>query len=245
MTKTTPAIPLPAATLLLLNDVDGEPQVFLQQRAYEASFVGGAFVFPGGKLDASDSHFSEAYLSIPEKSQADILFQKPEALPSAIAAIRECFEEAGILLAYDNRDESDRELLQIDTEENRSYWNEQRRALNADEINLQQICEVNHLKLAIDKLVFVGHWITPESSSQRFDTLFFACEMPAFQEGDHDDYESIHSVWWSANKALEEYKNKKIELIMPTRRSLEHLSDFDSSRAFLEHHRLGLSVLER
>lgn len=235
------ATPVPAATLMLLRMHQGEIQVFMQQRSYEASFVGGAFVFPGGKVDKQDYDFPDEYLCLPEGKIAEVLFQKPESKLACIAAIRECFEEAGILLAYENKTH----LLKIDTPEKEAYWLKQRKALNANEVSLKEICVNNNLQLAINQLVFFGHWVTPKTSPQRFDTLFFACKAPEYQEGDHDDYESIHSVWWNAEQALNEYHNKKIQLIMPTLKSLEHLHNFNSIEQFMEHHERGLSVLGR
>lgn len=213
----------------------------MQQRSYDAAFVGGAFVFPGGKVDALDSEFPDDMLCYPEKLKADILFQKANAKVAAIAAIRESFEEAGVLLAYD----SSGEVLAMKSDEQQSYWLMQRIALNADVVSFAEICKNNGLRLALDKLVFFGHWVTPASSSQRFDTLFFACEAPEYQEGDHDDFESIHSVWWNAEEALNQYHNKKIQLITPTIKSLEHLHRFASVESFIEHHAKGLSVLGR
>lgn len=226
---------------MLLRDFEGELQVFMQQRAYEASFVGGAYVFPGGKVDEHDKHISNTCLCLPAGARKDALFQKPLAKSFAIAAIRECFEEAGILLAYNEANS----MLSMDSEEEKAFWFRQRQALNDDQLNLAELCEQNRLQLALDQLVFFGHWITPESSPQRFDTLFFACAAPAFQEGDHDDYESIHSVWLSASEALEQYRRKQIQLITPTLKSLEHLEQFSDTQSFLEHHAQGRSVLGR
>ncbi len=236
-----PVTPLPAATLMLLRNTPQGLQVFMQQRSYEASFVGGAFVFPGGKVDALDHEFPENLICYPDSIKSEILLQKPQAKVAAIAAIRESFEEAGILLAYDKGGD----LLAMDTQEKEAYWLKQRIALNANEISFEDICVNNGLTLAFDRLVFFGHWITPKASSQRFDTLFFACEAPLYQDGDHDDFESIHSVWWNAEQALAEYHESRIQLILPTLKSLEHLHEFSTVETFIEHHTRGLSVLGR
>jgi len=230
-----------AATLLLLRDFESELQVFMQQRSFNASFVGGAYVFPGGKVDANDFNFSQNFLNFPDRVHEKILFQKPLAKISAIAAIRECFEEAGVLLAYDHTDT----MLTLDKHLQRQDYERLRNALNANEISFEELCKTKNLRLAINELVFLGHWITPKSSVQRFDTLFFACIAPAFQEGIHDDYESINSVWWTADEALEKYRKGEIQLITPTVKSLEHLTKFKSAQDFIEHQRLGLTVLGR
>ncbi len=102
-----------------------------------------------------------------------------------------------------------------------------------------------NLRLAADQLAYVGRWITPEASPQRFDTLFFACEAPAFQEGDHDNYESVNSIWLNARQALDKAKAGEIHLILPTRITLEHLRNFETVEQFMAHQRAGLSVLGR
>jgi 8-oxo-dGTP pyrophosphatase MutT (NUDIX family) len=237
--------PLPAATILLLRNSSEQIKVFMQQRSYQASFVGGAFVFPGGKVDEQDSYFSEAYLKLPKNDEQKVVFQKPNALRAAIAAIRECFEEARVLLAYDDNKDSNDELLSIETESEIAEYELFRNKLNANEISFEDLCQQKGLRLAIDRLVFLGHWVTPESSAQRFDTLFFACESPENQEGIHDDYESIESVWWGANEALAKFKKGEIQLIYPTVISLEHMQSFKTAQDFIEHQRLGLTVLGR
>ncbi len=235
------ATPVPAATLLLLKDTENGPQAFMQQRSYDASFVGGAYVFPGGKLDFEDKDFPDEYLCLPAQNEQRFLFQKPMAKANAVAALRECFEEAGVLLAYDQ----DQKLLNLNDIELAKKYEQLRGELNAGKLSFVDLCRTQQIKLAFDQLVFFGHWVTPESSSQRFDTLFFACAMPENQSGSHDDYESIESVWWVADEALSKNDQGEIQLITPTRRSLEHLSTFASSDDFLSHHRQGLSVLGR
>lgn len=233
--------PVLAATILLLRDFAGEIQVFMQQRSYQASFVGGAYVFPGGKVDPSDYQFPLHYLSLPEPDVANILFQKPNAQISAIAAIRECFEEARVLLAYDEHGN----MLSLDTQSTLREYENLRNLLNNNTLSFEALCQTKKLCLALDQLVFLGHWITPQSSAQRFDTLFFAAHMPALQEGIHDDYESIHSVWWSAQQALEKYQRGEIQLITPTVKSLEHIKQFKNAQDFMAHQALGLTVLGR
>ena len=236
--------PLPAATILLLRDFHGELQVFMQQRSYQASFVGGAFVFPGGKVDAHDSTFPKTHLHMPIEEDAKILFQKPDALRAAIAAIRECFEEARVLLAYDNKKHAGN-ILSIESKDEVAEFESLRNKLNANSISFEDLCKKMDLSLALDQLVFLGHWITPKSSAQRFDTLFFACVSPVLQDGMHDDYESIDSVWWSAEEALARFNKGEIELISPTIKSLQHLQEFKTAQDFIDHQRLGLTVLQR
>lgn len=233
--------PLPAATILLLRDFEGELQVFMQQRSYNASFVGGAYVFPGGKVDQSDHTFPLSFLKLPDEKSCDIVFQKPNAQISAIAAIRECFEEARVLLAYDETGT----MLSLVSEQALNEYENLRNLLNDNALSFETLCKDKKLCLALDQLVFLGHWITPQSSKQRFDTLFFAALAPNFQEGIHDDYESIHSVWWTAQEALDKYKRGEIQLITPTIKSLEHVNRFENAQDFMAHQSLGLTVLGR
>lgn len=88
-----------AATILLLREHQGELQVFMQQRSHDASFGGGAYVFPGGKVDPVDFEFPHEYLVFPQVGVNHVLLANSE-VAQLVAAIRECFEEAGILLAY-------------------------------------------------------------------------------------------------------------------------------------------------
>jgi len=236
--------PVPAATLLLLRDFEGDLQVFMQQRSYNASFVGGAYVFPGGKLDAQDKYFPETHLSLPNNSKLltpEQVFSPVLSKAFLIAALRECYEEAGVLLAY----EQDNSLLSFDSQERAAHFRSLRDKLNQKNINFADICVQENLRLAADQLAYVGRWITPETSSQRFDTLFFACEAPAFQEGDHDNFESVNSIWLNAEQALDKANKGEMHLILPTRVTLEHLRNFETVEQFMAHQRAGLSVLGR
>lgn len=236
--------PLPAATLLLLRDFHGELQVFMQQRSRHASFVGGAYVFPGGKIDAGDQLFPEAFLSLPLGAGHLTLpddFSAQLSKAFVIAALRECYEEAGVLLAYEN----EKQLLSLDSQQRAAHFRILRDKLNQKHISFADLCIQENLRLALDQLVYVGRWITPESSAQRFDTLFFACAAPAFQEGDHDNFESVNSIWLNAEQALAKANKGEMHLIYPTRRTLEHLRNFNTVEQFLAHQRAGLSVLGR
>lgn len=88
---------------------------------------------------------------------------------------------------------------------------------------------------------YIARWVTPPMSPQRFDTQFFSCLMPHAQEGVHDGYESIESIWITAKDALERNREGAIRLILPTERTLNYLSRFELANHFLEHHHVHLS----
>ncbi len=231
---------MPAATIVLLRDFEGELQVFMQQRAWAASFVAGAYVFPGGKVDAQDYNFPKELIRYAQEQEQKILLQKPGAHEAVIAALRECFEEAGILLAYEQQQHQS-----LAFQSHYDVWQHYRNQLNNKQLSWPTLLQQQSLQLAVDQLVFVGHWVTPKTSSQRFDTLFFAAKAPEQQNGRHDDFEAINSVWWTPQQALEAHRRKEIQLISPTIVTLEHACKFSCSDEFIEHHRRGLTVLQR
>ena len=214
------ATPRPAATVLLLRENQNQIEIFLQRRNPKATFVGGVYVFPGGKVDTQDGNFPEHCLSLPA-ADANILQQRG-GLTSIIAAIRECFEESGILLAT----HADGSEINNDAF-NHSNFEKNRQAVLNQERTFADFCQEHEFKLAIDQMAYLSQWITPEPSPIRFDTHFFVSPMPNYQQGNHDGYESVESVWWTPSEALEKQAQGDIQLILPTIRSLQQIRDFN------------------
>lgn len=229
--------PIPAATILLIRQEKAGIEVFLQRRNPKATFVGGAYVFPGGKVDQQDRDFPTELLShalndietLPEDLKP--LAVQGGGSPSVVAALREMFEEAGILLAYGESGQ----LLEIESKEVHSKYHEYRLKLNQGELDFQTILRQESLKLAVDQLAYMSHWITPEGSPQRFDTRFFIAPMPPHQKGDHDGYESVDSIWLSPKEALDKYNNKEIQLILPTVFSLQEIEQHQNIQESMDH----------
>ena len=200
-----PMTPIPSATILLLRDGADGPEIFMLRRREDLGFAGGALVFPGGKLASGDA---DAALLM---DGADAL--APDLRPLAAAAIREAFEESGILLARRaGRLLSGGEAASLDGF---------RAPLDREDIMLSDFLRGNDLRLAADLLVPFAHWITPAFVPRRFDTYFFAANAPAGQLAAHDGGEAVESLWIAPKVALAKFA--RADLMMPTRLNLELL----------------------
>jgi 8-oxo-dGTP pyrophosphatase MutT (NUDIX family) len=218
--------PRPASTILLLRDSKAaeEIEVFMMVRHYEIDFNSGALVFPGGSVDKNDKE-------ILERTE---LYSGGEGLDAAalsfrIAAIRETFEESGILLA---RPKGATAL--VDAKRAGEIETGHRAALNERKITFLEVLAQNDLWLALDELVPYAHWITPEGMPKRFDTWFFLAAAPPDQLGAHDGRESTDSIWVSPREALEGGDSGRFKLPFPTTRNLIKLGKQASVNAALE-----------
>lgn len=222
------AIPKKAATVILLRgrSPDGF-EVFLLKRHEKSSFMGGKFVYPGGRVDRDDGAYEicprckgltpdEAYRafgrSIPEE----------ESFAHWIAGIRELFEESGILLAYDQTGH----LLHLEDQTEGERFSHLQSSLQKGELTLCQLAEKETLLLALDQLHYYAHWITPEARPERFDTRFFIARQPEGQEARCDQQETTAGVWLTPEKALEENLKGTVLLSPPTLKTVEDLSRF-------------------
>lgn len=222
MPKSAPASQtlIPAATVLLLREANESLQVFMVVRHHQIDFASGALVFPGGKIDAQDK---EAELRDHCRG-ADGLGEDAVAL--RIGAVREAFEESGVLLAREKGKEDFLSAARVRAlEEWRTRFN-QRKARMLDFVRAAEI------DLALDALVPFAHWITPDFMPKRFDTHFFAAAAPAHQAL-HDGGESVDSVWIDPAAALAEAAAGKRTIIFPTRLNMEKLAKCGSLAAAL------------
>jgi 8-oxo-dGTP pyrophosphatase MutT (NUDIX family) len=217
--------PRPASTILLLRDgAGGEIEVFMMVRHYEIDFNSGALVFPGGSVDKGDQEI----IARPE------LYSGSEGLDSAalsfrIAAIRETFEESGILLA---RPKGSKAL--IDPKRASEVEALSRADLSESKTSFLTVLADNGLVLALDELVPYAHWITPEGMPKRFDTWFFLAAAPPEQAGAHDGKESTDSIWVSPREALAGGESGRFKLPFPTTRNLIKLGKQPSVRNALD-----------
>lgn len=202
--KKSPA-PLASATLLLLRDGTAGIEVFMVKRHHQIDFASGALVFPGGKVDPHD--LDPAVRSHCDGAQG----MDDYRLSIAACAIREGFEESGILLA---RSKGSAALLDAASATALAHWRPQ---LNASEKGLAEFLENERLSLAVDALVPFAHWITPAFMPKRFDTHFYLAETPQGQLGRHDGSESVDSVWVNPNDAI---SDKRWTIIFPTKMNL-------------------------
>ena len=216
--KRPPATPLPAATLVLVRDhpVTGI-EILLIQRHRASKFAAGDYVFAGGKVEVADhSHDAAAWCVGLDRTRAAHILGLPDdghhALGYWIGAIREAFEEVGVLLAYG----SDGRPARLES----TRANEYRRACQTDHRAFWDMLRVEGLRLATDQLVYVAHWITPEERPLRFDTRFFAAPMPSGQTAVADDREIVDVRWLSPGEALVARERGEISLRLPTMRNL-------------------------
>ncbi|MEW5864640.1 MAG: MBL fold metallo-hydrolase [Pseudomonadota bacterium] len=224
--------PRPAATIILLRDGAHGPEVFMLQRSKGSAFLPGAYVFPGGALDASDHDVRAArrVRGLGDAEASARLALASGGLAYWIAAARECFEEAGILLAVDAAGapvapERVARLAHL------------RQPMNAGRLSFAELLEREDLYVPGDAIVYFSHWITAAGRPRRFDTRFFIALAPEGQDGVHDASETVHSFWISPREALARHERDEIEIIFPTRSSLGDLARFPSAGAALDYAR--------
>lgn len=209
-----------AATLVLVRDGRNGPEVLLVERGTAGDFP-GVHVFPGGLVDAGDSHPGLLAHSRRDASSADGLLDTAGALPSFIAAVRESLEEVGVLLAAD---EADASLLR-----------EWQAALLQRKRNFHELLAEGLPRLATDHLGYFSHWVTPVGIPRRYDTRFFVARMPDDQEITIDGREAVRADWLTPADALSASRGGDIRLIFPTVRNLEALATFASVDELLAH----------
>ncbi len=228
--------PVDSASVIVLRD-GGKPrktEVLLLRRNLARSAFAGAFVFPGGHVDAGDGEPSviEAVTGI-EPQEAERIAARSgrwrEAIPFFAAAIRELFEEAGVLLAK-NAAGAYLDLRDQETKERFIRWREK---LAAGEKSLAHFVKTEGLRLCGDALVYFSRWITPVSAPARFDTRFFLARLPRDQEALADNEEATEARWMTPQEALAEAWAGRIMLFPPTARILEELSDLGDASSIL------------
>jgi 8-oxo-dGTP pyrophosphatase MutT (NUDIX family) len=204
------AVPVPAATVLLIRDGANGMEVFMVKRHHQIDFVAGALVFPGGKTAPGDS---DAALESMTDCHPD---WNPTMRALGAAAIREAFEESGILLA---REEGSNELVSAARAAKLDHY---RSKLDKKEVGLAEMLQAEKLRLACDRLVHFAHWITPDNMPKRFDTHFFLAAAMADHAGMHDGRETVDSVWIGPQAAIDD--RKKWNVIFPTKLNLMKLA---------------------
>jgi len=201
------------------------------RRNLRSDFVGGAYVFPGGAVDEADRHADlEAVCEGRSDDQASVLLGiEAGGLAFWVAAIRECFEEAGVLLAYG----PDGDIVRLGDPDVVARFARHRAAVDSGDQRLLDVCTEERLRLAVDGIHYFSHWITPDGAPRRYDTRFFVAAAPSEQTPLHDDRETVANVWIRPADALERQREGEMTMIFPTIRSLEAISAFDRSADLL------------
>ena len=210
--------PRDAATVIILRDSPGGLEVFLVKRHGLSDVLGGAYVFPGGKRDDSDAQLDESLNLDQSASQLHAALAEPELAPQIakglfVAALREAFEECGVLFAQ-GAAQAECDAMARQLKDGRMF-------------NLA-LAEA-HIRLHTLALAPWSRWVTPKMpsiSSKRFDTRFFVAALPADQTASHDNVETTQSVWLKPREALQQYWRRDIELAPPQIMTLAQLSRF-------------------
>jgi 8-oxo-dGTP pyrophosphatase MutT (NUDIX family) len=203
----------PAATILLLRDGPQGIEVFMVVRHHAIDFASGALVFPGGRVEEADQALATPPLDYPNPDRLDA-----PAMAFRIAAIRETFEECGVLLA---RPRGSDQL--VDAAALQRLDAQHRAALNAGSIGFDTVLEAEDLVPAPDLLVHFAHWITPVNQPKRYDTHFFLAEAPAEQLAVHDGTGAVESIWITPQQALADTEAGRFKLVFATAKNLEKL----------------------
>jgi len=194
-------------------------EVLLSRRAERGDHNSGAWVFPGGIVERGDALAHAACDGLSDEDASRRLGLTKGGLDYWVAAIRECFEESGLLFA---RGDSDA-LVDLDGDDaaRLSPW---RLALHRCEKTITELCASERLRLAVDRLVYLSHWLTPLGRPKRFDTRFFIAAAPAAQTAAHDGTELVEQLWIAPQEALA--RSASLKLLTPTQKTLETIGRF-------------------
>ena len=221
---------IPAATVLLVRDHNSTVEVFMIKRAMKTNF-GGAWVFPGGKVDSSDDikNISKYSPLLNDEEASKRLGIKSGGLIYWIACIRECFEESGILLADNEQKKISKGWFKGSDEEIVNQYKKQ--LLKGKDVFLKLIDKFD-LTLSTNEIAYISHWITPKIEKRRYSTRFFIARCPN-QLATHDGLEGVESRWLNPKVALDLYKSGEFPMIMPTIKNLELIKDFQDTQSLL------------
>jgi 8-oxo-dGTP pyrophosphatase MutT (NUDIX family) len=220
-----PVLPRPAATVLLVRDHPQPPpgrtplQVFLQRRVAGMAFAGGMTVFPGGGVDASDRPDPERWAGPDPRWWGERLGVDADLAGAMVhAAVRETFEECGVLLAGPGLP---------------SAVHRHRHDIVARRRSFADVLADAGLVLRADLLHPWARWITPTGSPRRYDTAFFVALVPDGQEADAHTTEAVEALWWHPDAALEHWQRGEMQLMAPTLRTLQEIAELDDCGAVL------------
>jgi len=216
--------PQPAATVMLLRDGDDGMEVFMIVRHHKSDVHAGALVFPGGRVDPEDYELAVDAAICPGLGGVD-----PGMAALRVAAVRETFEECGVLLARGRG-----EAGLIGSARLRDIEAAHRDAMMRAERTFGAILASEDLVLAPEAMVYFANWITPERSAKRFDTHFFLAAAPSDQVALHDGHEAVDSVWIVPGTALERARVGAYQLRFPTQMNLQKLGRHHSPAAAMD-----------
>lgn len=219
-------LPDPASTVIPIRESeDGGIEVYMTQRSLKLRFLGGYYVFPGGKVDAQDSDpeaISRCRGVTPGESKrllnSDLGPEK--CLAYWVAGIRELFEEAGILLALNRRNE----FPDFNVRRVRKGFDKYRKLIQDGEIKMNHMMKKAQLRYAAGQLIYFSHWITPPGPPKRFDTRFFIALVPPSQRPRYHIEEVREGIWLKPQEALDKASRGEWKMIPPTIISLQTIA---------------------
>lgn len=212
--------------MVVVRDSPGGLEVLLSRRAERGDHNSGAWVFPGGMLDAADRQAHACCCGLDDAVASARLGVPSGGLDYYVAALRECFEEAGLLFAVDGT----QTMIDLAGPAG-ARWAQWRGPLHRGERSIVDLCREAGLQLAVDRLIYLSHWLTPPGRPKRFDTRFFIAAAPASQVAAHDGTEMLEQLWLRPADALA--RGDALKLMTPTLKTLELLSRQPSVQALL------------
>jgi 8-oxo-dGTP pyrophosphatase MutT (NUDIX family) len=216
---------------MMVRDSPQGYEILMLRRNLNSDFVGGAYVFPGGGVDAADATASaEQVVKGRNDAQASQrLGIESGGLAYYVACLRELFEEAGVLIART----SSGELLRFDDPDVAARFRKHRRSVNDGSVRFLDIISSEGLSLDLEALEYVAHWVTPVGPPRRYDTRFFVAMCPPAQLAAHDDHETVADVWLRPREALLQHERGEFEMIFPTIKNLEAIADLETANEVL------------
>ncbi|HSW27539.1 MAG TPA: MBL fold metallo-hydrolase [Burkholderiaceae bacterium] len=222
MTEPPKPTPRHSASLIVLRDgVDGVEVLMLRRAEREGDQNSGAAVFPGGHLDGADVRAHPLCIGLTDAQASATLRVEAGGLNYWIAALRECFEESGLLLAVDSQGR----WADLQTLGHADTVMALRQRLNDGEIDIASVCAQHGWQLTTDRVPYFSHWLTPPGRPKRFDTRFFVAVAPPDQHASADETESAELMWLKPAHALA--PERKLKLMLVTEETLRALAKFD------------------
>ncbi len=225
-----------ASTIVLVRTSRHENiEVLMLKRNMQSGYVPGAHIFPGGEVDVAD--YAEDAMAlchgITNEQASKRLGNTTSGLAWWGAAIRECFEEVGLLLATPATSPTG-ELVSLDSPKDIERFKEYRSSVTAHPEQMVFVCRDEGLQLAASNLHYFSHWITPHGAPRRYDTRFFLAVAPSRQSPLPDSREIVEAVWITPQDALAQHASGTFDMLLPTVKTLEQLSRFDNVATLLE-----------
>jgi 8-oxo-dGTP pyrophosphatase MutT (NUDIX family) len=224
----TPVAPKRAATVMLLKDTGSGPAVHMLRRRASMAFAGGAYAYPGGGVDPRDDDHQVRWAGPTRAWWAERLgVDETQAQAIVCAAVRETYEEAGVLLAGPAHDSVVGDTTGAD-------WEADRAALVARELSFAEFLDRRGLVLRSDLLGAWTRWITPEFEARRYDTWFFVAALPAGQRTRNASTEADRSVWIAPSEAAARYDEGELLMMPPTIATLRQLTAYETAAGALD-----------